>query len=614
MPSLSPVVIAVAIAVCLLAAVAWGCRGGADQPRRWLPACICAILLPMAALLRLGDGFGYDWYNHAWMIGYFGEYFRQHHAIAATFNSNRAVGMPQPIFYAFLVYPLAGMLSSVLGAALATRIVLLFATAVQFASVLAAARHCTRHRFIPFLLALSSIGSTYALTNIYNRAAITEYLAVSFLTSAVSLGLLAWCKRSALHLWLAGLLLVLTIGCHPSTALLGCGFVAILMLAAAVSRSGVEGRLWWSMAGTLCLVALVSAPWVYATLRFRSDLGIVGAYPNLDLMSRRTDSLVGRLVPFPTASLWPARTDDLPFIEAPLDGFPLALLLLNLALLVFTRKTCRRENGPRPTALVLAVVAITWAALATFVSVSRSGADLARPVAPYIQFCYRFVSHANLGVLVAALATTALADSAGLYARARRGVTMMVAAAALLMLAATLTKLGHAGATADTRHDSQYAVTGSRAGLITEPRADAAGDYAAMRHSAQLAPAVVRDALHADFSPHSTKGSFGDVPPLAVDCDRERWVVTNVVAFPWNRITVDGRPPAAMLPNRWRWAVKLPKGNHVLRWAWSPDPTWALLWRISWIAFGAAVLATITFGIRNWTRAEGQGVARASRP
>ncbi|HVU36305.1 MAG TPA: hypothetical protein VHE61_22905 [Opitutaceae bacterium] len=603
MPCLALVPAAAAIAACPLVVlvIAWLIKAE-RYDHVWRFAGVVAVFVPLAGLLDPHAGFGYDWVNHEWMIGYFGEYFREHQRITGTFNSSRAIGMPQPVFYAFLVYPLMGMLASAVGAALALRMTLVAAAVAQYACVWIAGRAATTHRVLPALLAFGSVGSTYALTDLYNRGAITEYLAVSFLTSAVCLAMFALLRGRAFPLWLAGLCLVLAIGCHPPTALLGSLFSGLLGLAVFASGHRLEKRMLWALLAAGALAVVVAAPWIYATLQFRSQLGVVGAFRSLDLLDRRTDSLLGRFLPFPSASLWPAGTDDLPFVEAPIDGVLLLVLGWNVVLLAVARGSARAAMRKLPPALPVALAGFVWFAVAAIVSVSRQAANLASPLAPYVQFCYRFVAHANLGLLVAVLATCSLATAAGLYVNARRGTAIVIAAGLLVVLTAVMVKLGHAAVVLQPQRDPQYSFRGDRTALVTKPRADAASDYATTRMWPQLAPWTSRDARHVDFSPGTAHHTFGDVPPVTIDSPHDEWLVTNVVAFPWNRLTVDGRAPESMLIDRWRWAVKVGPGRHEIAWRWSPDFAWVILTTASRVTFGAAIL--LTFIVAWWRKPE----------
>ena len=82
---------------------------------------LLAAWWPLVLLGDLGANFYYDWHNHQWFVGYFGEYFRQHGAMPQVLNAAQITAMPQPIFYGWLFYPTLGFVSAVTGAALALR-------------------------------------------------------------------------------------------------------------------------------------------------------------------------------------------------------------------------------------------------------------------------------------------------------------------------------------------------------------------------------------------------------------------------------------------------------------------------------------------------------------
>src|SRR5687768_8623901 len=72
-----------------------------------------ALAIPVLLLFDLTANFYYDWHNHQWLVGYFGEYFRRHWAMPETLSVAGAIGMPQPVFYGFLLYPCLGLISAV---------------------------------------------------------------------------------------------------------------------------------------------------------------------------------------------------------------------------------------------------------------------------------------------------------------------------------------------------------------------------------------------------------------------------------------------------------------------------------------------------------------------
>src|SRR3954468_4908183 len=125
-------------------------------------ACIVAVALPLALLVKPGAAFYYDWDIHRWFIGYGGEYFHEHLRLPEVLNTS-IVGMPQPVFYGYLFYPALAFWSSLLGANLALRTGLLCLVALQFAAVYLAARKALRERGAAFVSAAAVAWSIYSL-------------------------------------------------------------------------------------------------------------------------------------------------------------------------------------------------------------------------------------------------------------------------------------------------------------------------------------------------------------------------------------------------------------------------------------------------------------------
>src|ERR1019366_6421493 len=90
-----------------------------------------SVVVPLVLLLDLSANFAEDWSNHVWMIGYYGDYFRQHGDLPSVVNLPPAVGVAPPVFYAWLFYPLLGVVAAVAGAALALRLAIFGMVAIQ---------------------------------------------------------------------------------------------------------------------------------------------------------------------------------------------------------------------------------------------------------------------------------------------------------------------------------------------------------------------------------------------------------------------------------------------------------------------------------------------------
>jgi hypothetical protein len=87
--------------------------------------------------------------------------------------------------------------------------------------------------------------------------------------------------------------------------------------------------------------------------------------------------------------------------------------------------------------------------------------------------------------------------------------------------------------------------------------------------------------------------SWGKAQPVTVSLDSSRWLVTNVYAFPWNRITVDGNPVAYRV-SEGALAIQVPAGRHRIATRFDPPLLWRWLWRGAWAAL--AVLGGLLLG------------------
>ena len=99
-----------------------------------------SVVAPLLLLVDLPANLPQDWSNHLWMIGYYGDYFRAHGSLPTVMNTGPAVGLAQPVFYAWLFYPWLGILAAATGAALAVRVAVLAMLAGQFIALVSTGR------------------------------------------------------------------------------------------------------------------------------------------------------------------------------------------------------------------------------------------------------------------------------------------------------------------------------------------------------------------------------------------------------------------------------------------------------------------------------------------
>ncbi len=217
-----------------------------------------------------------DWNNQLWIIGYTGEYLRQHWSFPRTFNTDQLIGIPFPIFYGTWLYPVAGMVSAFLGAAIAVRLVMVALFWLQTTQIIRLVRTVYSDRYTAWALAALVAFAVYPLGNLYDRGAFAEVAAASLLVSALA----AWMRAlytdnprsSAILASLAWFLLALSAGSHPGTAMLGIvlfGFVLVASLAITSDRFWIARTALYAL-----LFVVVLSPWLYAVLKFHQDLAL----------------------------------------------------------------------------------------------------------------------------------------------------------------------------------------------------------------------------------------------------------------------------------------------------------------------------------------------------
>ena len=238
---------------------------------------IFVCLLPLVLLINLRNTYYVDWFNHLWLIEYFGQHILRHGSVPQTLVTNQLIGVATPIFYGGKFYAACGLLSSFLGSAIAFRAVASFAVLIQFWHVKRAVYSASQNKSVSFTVATLVSWAIYPLTNLYNRSALTEFIAVTFLNAAVaSLFVLVLRssngKKSYYDAVAFGFLYVTSALTHPLTALFGGVFLVLVGLAAWFA---LRNR-WLALVGffNLAMIALILSPWCYVVHRFGPSLPI----------------------------------------------------------------------------------------------------------------------------------------------------------------------------------------------------------------------------------------------------------------------------------------------------------------------------------------------------
>jgi len=576
----------------------------------WWLFAVFAVVVPLARLLPLDRTFAVDWKNHTWLASYAGEYLRQHQSLPVVLNTVDWLGLPYPIFYGTLFYGPMALLTSWLNAGIAIRLVVLLVTWLQFHAISGALRRLDVPRWFAGGVACLAIWAIYPLTNLYNRSAITEYVATALLGCAVA----TWFalvqgkpeERTRLALGF-GLLFALTAGIHPITALYSLP-ILLLLLVAAYDQHGRDRAFWWGLVKALALpvilTVVVLAPWLAALSAFQRDLFINRGSADMPWFDVDTlDAASTRFYPLPLD----VRTHHTPFAQLPspyLDAqiaIPILILLVGLVAIELYRNRASRLAALRSVAFALvAFLGFSW------LSLSRGVYDHLPSIARMIQIPYRLITYQNLSLMLGILMLASVA-------RRRRGRSMFDGRAAPILLAACLL-LTTAGVVYKWRHatrishdDGPAALTMTRAERRTWATLPTTfygvTDYATPGRYTSLS-AAERDGMTQVWIPVGNDDAFGEPQPLHVTLPHDVWADTNVEAFPLNHLSIDGVVVAdeQLRVDNVRLVVHLPAGEHVLTMATEPDATWLWLRTISFAVLALWFAGVAYLNLRPWWR------------
>ncbi len=577
------------------------------------------VLAPLILLLDPRVGFLRDWPVHVWIIDYYAEYFRQHGDLPTVINLTRAVGMPQPVFYGYLLYPMLGVLAAIMGTAAALRVALAAMLAVQFGAVLLAGRRILGHGGLAYTVAVALVWSTYSLTNLYHRGALAEYFGAGFHVIALAFGATAVTEPpgSARRFfgWLAGLFLLLAIGTHPPTAVLA-GIFLVLLGGAFALGGGLKRWSWVRGDGKLIalavvLGALVLAPWLYANFMFGGQMSITQSPAGFSFRPDHSDTFWGRFGPLPydASSIEDGiNTQGAPYLEAQVSVVLLILLLWNLELLRRLRQQVTAGAGPSVPARKVLWVAAAWFLFLAIFSISPWVAEHFRLLAPYIQYVYRLVSHCNAALFIGMLASGLLVARQAGYLRFQQQTGIIAAVALTTAVLGLVLKLQHAAAAEAGEERRGVSMVGGQT--------DIARDYEVPGMVRELSAAETKSAMSLEFSVGKAGPPFGRVAPLRLEASHAGWARTNVLVHPWLKLERDGK-----IVNREELAqvdlylaVPLSAGPHELRVIWQPDARWFFLHQVSRMAFALTLLITAVWAARRLRQSLTLPIARAADP
>jgi hypothetical protein len=545
-------------------------------------------------LLRVDHSFALDWNNHVWMAAYFGEYLQRHWHFPLTLNTDQVIGIPFPVFYGSLFYPIAGLISTVIGGDLAIRILMGGILWLQAVQVVRVSKCVHPSKYVAWGLSAIACFAIYPLTNLYNRSAITEFVAASLLVSACSLWLTAtWVKEE--HGWkdasLSWLLFALCAGTHPITALLGSGIFGLLIVSSFVlcsDRRKILRLLVWNVVGFL----VVLAPWIYATVHFRNDLAVSQVSTGVNVME--FDQLWVRLMPFPFDSRTlsePLNKISTPYLDAQIN-IGLLILVGFLAFQVIRRIRAHKMSVTKE--VWIAVSSLVLFIVVMYCSITRIWDSLPQFFS-IVQFSYRLVTYCDLLLLFAALLLFKALKQ--FRAEIKTGTIVCLVGCFAVMADGVILKFTHAAAIENPATLPGAGLSHERKSLTQLPGTFyGVANYVVSNGSAGKLPLLAYPLVQ--FKPGVDR-DFGVVKGTeSISLNQPSTVATNVQSFPWNGLTLDGEdvpPDKIYSANSEVLAMNMNAGKNVVGYKFSPDPVYSGLRILSalallgWIALWSAV-------------------------
>lgn len=612
-----------------------------SRKQKILGFIIC--LAPCLPLFWPHQIFSLDWLNHLWSIEYFSQYFSAQGRFPIMFDTNPVLGIPIPIFYAYHFYSISGWFSQFLGSGYFLILMLFGLYLLQFNLIYKTLTTYFAESRWAFSISLLSLWAIYPMTNIYHRGAITEFVGVSFLICSVCALLMLIRKHESSkaavtdYIW-PGFYYGLAAVSHSLTAIYGGGLLFILTLALLLTKK----RIWlviFSLGNAVALLGLLS-PWLYAVFTLAKDFHFVKSNPLVVIPG--IDSLWQRISP--TAFEWRSTLEgagDLitfPYVDTQMNT-PVFLVASFLSYVIFKG---RKEN-PLTDYGIVGWGCFFLSLLLIFVSSFQPLANIFNPLLGNMQFAYRLVNYINILALASIILWLGELFSVSLASPRleKRFVPLfnqILLVAGVLSFCGLTSKMNHiypirAPSSLETVQKFMKKYTAPK----EKPTEYWFPGYENVRGNAiNLSPGYYghpeyslekgfNQNLNAQEQLSSVKwvyltaengSNFGKVQEQEIQLAEQSIVVSNIQAFPWNRLVINGEvldPSRTLVRSSLQsiteikehsatvgLSVSLAPGKYRIGYECTPDLIWKNLIKLSWAILIATTLILLVLHLKSY--------------
>lgn len=537
------------------------------------------FLIPILPLGVIHSFFYGDWEKKMWGTAYIGKYLVSHNALPFTASGASNIGYHFPVFYGYLYYVVTGWMSQWMSPDMAVRFLVVFALLVQFILCFTLFEKLLKNPWMSLCISLLLHWRLYPQVNLYSRGATQEFFSTVFLTSSVFC--LIWVVRSG-SFWsrwalgaLGGFLLALGLGNHAVTALVGgpCVLAVLVMLWPSIyHKRPHDRRTIYAIIGAVSVfVLVVLSPWLYATLEFLDKIPI-GKSGGINFFPEIFDNFRTRLslVPFDSRSLFVGLKSEAPYMTLQID-MPMLILVIGSFVALNIERMVSSIHTPLSLFSIVLMIFFLWC------SASLTPYIFLPEFFQKIQMAYRLISYVDLFLI---LALVGLFWRPAGYSRHSVLLVSIMLVSLTLSFANVITRYNQNKSMRVERSSDRNA---SLAYVIPE-------DYPLFDYTSVDIPALEitpeTQTLKVDLGLATDDENFGNVTSSEIAVTGNPWVLTNISAFEWNDLLLDGKkiPRENLRSHDFRLAFQVQEGPHKLQYQWNPAETWVKLKDLSLMA------------------------------